>query len=135
MPDYYPAATTETKAADFGLVGNIVIALDYGLPDADMVGKRRAYFRSKLPPVPDRSPSQHDGQPFGQPDALARGFSDGNIRTAACLPDALGTPTLCHRTPAHGAYTCNLPASSCGPVLDHFLLCVRAGDQGSTAGS
>lgn len=51
-PDYYPDTTTETKPADFGRVANNVVALDYGLPDADMVAARRAYYRSKLPPAP-----------------------------------------------------------------------------------
>jgi hypothetical protein len=46
-PDYYPAITSETKPEDFGRVGNRVLALDYGLPDADMVAQRRAYYMSK----------------------------------------------------------------------------------------
>jgi hypothetical protein len=46
-PDYYPDITSETKPADFGRVGDRVLALDYGLPDADMVLERRAYYRSR----------------------------------------------------------------------------------------
>ena len=47
-PDYYPDIKSETKAEDFGRVGNRVLALDYGLPDADMVAERRAYYMSKI---------------------------------------------------------------------------------------
>jgi hypothetical protein len=43
-PDYYPDITSETKAEDFGRVNGRVLALDYGLPDADMVRDRRAYY-------------------------------------------------------------------------------------------
>jgi hypothetical protein len=50
-PDYYPDTTSETKPADFGRVGNRVLALDYGLPYADMVTERRAYYQSKAPHV------------------------------------------------------------------------------------
>lgn len=46
-PDYYPDITSETKLEDFGRVGNRVLALDYGLPDADMVAERRAYYIRK----------------------------------------------------------------------------------------
>lgn len=48
-PDYYPDITSETKLEDFGRVGNKVLALDYGLPDADMVANRREYYISKVP--------------------------------------------------------------------------------------
>lgn len=43
-PDYYPETTSETKPEDFGRLGGCVVALDYGLPDADMVRERRAYY-------------------------------------------------------------------------------------------
>lgn len=43
-PDYYPDITSETKPEDFGLIGGRVLALDYGLPDADLVRERRAYY-------------------------------------------------------------------------------------------
>jgi hypothetical protein len=43
-PDYYPDITSEAKPEDFGRVGELVLALDYGLPDADMVCERRAYY-------------------------------------------------------------------------------------------
>lgn len=46
-PDYYPDITSETKPADFGRVGGRVVALDYGLPDADLVRKRRAYYHEQ----------------------------------------------------------------------------------------
>jgi hypothetical protein len=48
-PDYYPDITSETKPEDFGRVGNRVLALDYGLPDAQMVADRRAYYVSQAP--------------------------------------------------------------------------------------
>jgi hypothetical protein len=44
-PDCYPDTTCETKPEDFGRLGDRVVALDYGLPDADMVCERRAYYR------------------------------------------------------------------------------------------
>lgn len=50
-PDYYPDVTCETKPADFGRVGNQVLALDYGLPYADMVVERRAYYRRRATPA------------------------------------------------------------------------------------
>ena len=50
-PDYYPDITSETKPQDFGRVGNRILALDYGLPDAEMVVERRAYYLSKTPQV------------------------------------------------------------------------------------
>ena len=46
-PDYYPDITSETKPQDFGRLDDRVLALDYGLPDADMVTERRAYYLSK----------------------------------------------------------------------------------------
>lgn len=46
-PDYYPDITSETKPEDFGRVGNRILALDCGLPDADMVAERRAYYTSR----------------------------------------------------------------------------------------
>jgi hypothetical protein len=47
-PDYYPDITSESKPADFGRVGNHVLALDYGLPYDDMVVERRAYYQSRV---------------------------------------------------------------------------------------
>lgn len=44
-PDYFPDITSEFKPEDFGRVGNVVLALDYGLPDADVVAERRAYYK------------------------------------------------------------------------------------------
>jgi len=44
--DYYPNITAETKAEDFGRVGYCIFALDYGLPDADMVSKQRADYKN-----------------------------------------------------------------------------------------
>lgn len=43
-PDYYPDITSETKPADFGRVNSRILALDYGLPYADAVRERRAYY-------------------------------------------------------------------------------------------
>jgi hypothetical protein len=43
-PDYYPDTTAEYKPENFGKVGSRVLALDYGLPDADLVRERRAYY-------------------------------------------------------------------------------------------
>ena len=48
--DYYPDITAETKAEDFGRLGDRVVALDYGLPDSGMVSDRRAYYESKSSP-------------------------------------------------------------------------------------
>jgi hypothetical protein len=47
--DYYPDMTAETKPEDYGRVGAHVLALDYGLPDEDLVLERRAYYESKVP--------------------------------------------------------------------------------------
>jgi hypothetical protein len=43
-PDYYPDIMSETKPEDFGRLGNQVVCVDYGLPDAEMVRERRAYY-------------------------------------------------------------------------------------------
>jgi hypothetical protein len=48
-PDSYPDTTSETKPDDFGRVEGRLLALDYGLPYADMVAERRAYYRGKAP--------------------------------------------------------------------------------------
>ena len=45
--DYYPDITAETKTDDYGWVGNRILALDYGLPNAGMVVARRAYYKDK----------------------------------------------------------------------------------------
>jgi hypothetical protein len=55
-PDYYPDTTSETKPADFGRIGNRVLAVDYGLPYADMVAERRAYYRRMAPHAAVQSP-------------------------------------------------------------------------------
>lgn len=44
MPDYHPDITSETKPEDFGRLDDHILALDYGLPDADVVRDRRAYY-------------------------------------------------------------------------------------------
>jgi hypothetical protein len=46
-PDWYPDPTCETKPEDFGRIGGQVLALDYGLPYADTVAERRAYYEKK----------------------------------------------------------------------------------------
>ena len=46
-PDYYPDITAETKPEDYGRVEQRIVALDYGLPDADMISERRIYYSSK----------------------------------------------------------------------------------------
>lgn len=43
-PDYYPDITCEIKPEDFGCVRDNIYALDYGLPDRDMVIERRKYY-------------------------------------------------------------------------------------------
>lgn len=47
--NYYPDVASETKCDDFGRVENRVLILDYGLPYADIVAERRAYYASKVP--------------------------------------------------------------------------------------
>jgi len=47
-PAYYPDITSETKPADFGRLGNRVVALDYGLPNADTVAEQRAYYLTHM---------------------------------------------------------------------------------------
>ena len=47
LPDYYPDITAETKVEDHGRIGSAVVAIDYGLPDPDMVKDRRAYYVEK----------------------------------------------------------------------------------------
>jgi len=42
--DYYPGIDSECKPGDWGRVDGRVLALDYGLPDADMVRRRREYY-------------------------------------------------------------------------------------------
>ena len=51
-PDDYPDTTTETKSADFGRINGSVLALDYGLPYAEAVAARRAYYREKAKALP-----------------------------------------------------------------------------------
>jgi hypothetical protein len=45
--DYYPDITAEAKREDYGIVGDQVLALDYGLWDADAIAERRSYYSSK----------------------------------------------------------------------------------------
>ena len=49
LPDYYPGITAEPKVEDYGRLINAVVAVDYGLPYADAVNKRRAYYETKRP--------------------------------------------------------------------------------------
>ena len=46
-PDYYPDVTAESKPEDHGRLGDQVVVLINGLPDAEMVNERRAYYTSK----------------------------------------------------------------------------------------
>ncbi len=41
----YPGDTAECKEADHGRLDARIVAVDYGLPDEDMVEERRAYYR------------------------------------------------------------------------------------------
>jgi hypothetical protein len=50
-PDHYPDITAESKPEDFGRMDGRVVALDYGLPYADMVRERRAHFRKHPRPL------------------------------------------------------------------------------------
>jgi hypothetical protein len=43
-PDHYPDTTAEMKPEDHGRVDGCLVILDYGLPDADLVRERRAYY-------------------------------------------------------------------------------------------
>ena len=45
LPDYYPNITAETKHEDFGMLDGALVALDYGLPFADLVVERRTYYQ------------------------------------------------------------------------------------------
>lgn len=51
LGDHYPDITSETKAADFGKVGYRIVVLDYGLPDANAVRERRAYYAQRQGPM------------------------------------------------------------------------------------
>ena len=44
VPVYFPEPTYETKAEAFGLVNGRVLALDYGLPERDIVSEMRGYY-------------------------------------------------------------------------------------------
>ena len=46
LPDYYPDITAEAKHEDYGIVGERIVALDYGLPFSDTVFERRRYYQS-----------------------------------------------------------------------------------------
>lgn len=44
-PDYYPSPTDEySKPEDYGRLDGKVVAVDYGLPDEDLVRNRRDYY-------------------------------------------------------------------------------------------
>ena len=51
LGDHYPDITSESKRADFGRVGYRVVVLDYGLPDANAVRERRAYYETRPGPM------------------------------------------------------------------------------------
>lgn len=46
LPDAYPGITAETKPQNYGRHGGVVVAVDYGLWDAQDVSERRDYYRS-----------------------------------------------------------------------------------------
>ena len=46
LPHAYPDIGAETKAEDYGRFQGRVVALDYGLPDGELVRERRAYYES-----------------------------------------------------------------------------------------
>lgn len=46
LPDAYPDITAETKVQDYGRYAKHVVAVDYGLWDANDVAKQRAYYAS-----------------------------------------------------------------------------------------
>jgi hypothetical protein len=47
-PDYYPGITAESKPDDYGRLDGRIVAVDYGLPDADMVDGRRSYYSTTV---------------------------------------------------------------------------------------
>jgi hypothetical protein len=47
LPDCYPDITSETKVEDHGRVDGRVLALDYGLPDLDIVNQYRADYAKR----------------------------------------------------------------------------------------
>jgi hypothetical protein len=52
-PDYYPSPTDEySKPEDYGRLHGRIVAVDYGLPDEDLVKERRAYY-TKTHPLSD----------------------------------------------------------------------------------
>lgn len=57
-PDCCPEFVVETKCEDFGRVAGSVVALDYGLWDAEEVAKHREKFRKLVP----HGARQCDGQ-------------------------------------------------------------------------
>jgi hypothetical protein len=46
LPDAYPDITAETKVQDYGRYAGRVVAVDYGLWDAEDVAQRRDYYAS-----------------------------------------------------------------------------------------
>lgn len=46
--DYYPNIILETKPEDWGCLGGRIVALDYGLPKADMVVRRRRTYKDEM---------------------------------------------------------------------------------------
>jgi hypothetical protein len=47
--DYYPDVHAEPKPSNWGRLGEKVVILDYGLPDAGDVAERRACYAEKTP--------------------------------------------------------------------------------------
>lgn len=47
-PDDYPGITAESKAEDHGRLNARIVAVDYGLPDEDMIRERRAYYQDMV---------------------------------------------------------------------------------------
>lgn len=49
LPDYYPDTTVERKPEDYGRIGSVTLALDYGLWDSDAIQEHRAYYNTMRP--------------------------------------------------------------------------------------
>jgi len=46
--DYYPDIDVEYKPENWGMIEGMVVCLDYGIAEADLVIQRRAYLKSKI---------------------------------------------------------------------------------------
>jgi len=46
--DYYPNIFTESKPEDWGCLGGRILVLDYGLPNEDMVVRRRSTYKKEM---------------------------------------------------------------------------------------